>query len=672
MPTKIILRVTQKEIRVHNFAELTEYGRANMEYQFQWPFEHNDIIEFHHLLDHAVTLAPQQQPLPALYRFGETLWKGFFHDPDFHTLFHNLIDKSQDGLQVHILLDEPAYVAAPWEYLYHRDHELSVSENVSLVRARRPDYGGIRPLKYRQKISVLFVVIEPPTDSQWQPIENIEAILRAIACPEIEFEILRSSNNTIATIQTKLRSKTFHIIQFLGHGRYHYQSEDYSTVDTPTGFGEIMVYERGEYTAIPGSRLATALGHYRTATVVLMTCSSGRTFSVQEYTDVASQLASIFPAVFGMQSSIGQNGAELFLSGMYQQIAQKVQANQPIHAVDLLVAGRNSLRSEAQTSIQAGIPVLYLQSPGKDLLFEPESSGAQHRQSPAGHTPPDKQLAEELASEREHLNADLNALDILVKSISASTPTNGGTGTIEEIAQLILEIESHRNGINYRLYQQHLIIQIDNFYTSGQWEEACNLVDILFSPPLDALPLPFRSKTRLNNLVKDARDKMARLQKSKSLFQQAEMAYSSHQWSLVQKVCQELEAHEPTFRANERDQMRNVANGVLDRCNQLANEIKTLAGTRDWGMIYLLATGLLSNLDANIGEEFSEYRKKADDFISKRYQISARLISLQEGSDTDTLNAVREICDQVPDYSPYYEVAQLLSAHLLSKTITLS
>ncbi len=164
---------------------------------------------------------------------------------------------------------------------------------------------------------------------------------------KIELEILEDA--TLSALQSKLRSNSYHVFHFIGHGTYSH--------DDDTGY---LLFEgkNEKPELVPGHILGNLLGDHYPMRLVFLNACEGATVSATDgdpFRGVATSLVQRnLPAVIAMQSEITDRAAVQLAADFYAALA----ANYPVDAA--LAEARKALDYHFPGSLEWGKPVLYL------------------------------------------------------------------------------------------------------------------------------------------------------------------------------------------------------------------------------------------------------------------------------------------------------------------------
>lgn len=242
----------------------------------------------------------------------------------------------------------------PWELLCDRGEGGFFLQDWynSLVRT----YGSPRqprPVTVHGPLQVLVVSAEPAgfEDLAWQA--EAEKIRTEISKrTETRVEVLK--NASFDKMYEVLRSGTFHILHFIGHGGF----------DPASGDGRLVFEDGGLPQRISGSELARRIGDVKTLRlVVLNACHSGELATHAEADPLGGVAAALsaagIPAVVAMQVAVTDSAAVKFSAAFYNALRMPW----PIEAA--VAEGRKAIDPR---SPEWATPVLYLRGETSDLF----------------------------------------------------------------------------------------------------------------------------------------------------------------------------------------------------------------------------------------------------------------------------------------------------------------
>ena len=286
---------------------------------------------------------------------------------------------SGKGLRLTLsLTDVPELAGIPWEYLYDPPDFLSISTWTPVVRyldLPRPR----RPLQMTLPLRILGVVSAPsdaePLDSTAER-AKLDAALKPLSdANAVTIDWLEEAN--LLALARKLRSDSYHILHFIGHGGF----------DDANGEGALLFEdEAGRGRAISGDQLGTILHDKVNLRLVLLnSCEGARNAVNDPFSGVATSLVRReIPAVIGMQFEITDRAAVLFASEFYSMLAEG-------QAVDSAITEARLAIFADHNDVEWGTPVLFMRV-ADGRLFDVADATAVARPEPQDL--PDKIVAE--------------------------------------------------------------------------------------------------------------------------------------------------------------------------------------------------------------------------------------------------------------------------------------
>ena len=252
-----------------------------------------------------------------------------------------------EGLRILLRLGAvPELENWPWELLYDREF-LALSGETSVVRYLESPTGSSLK-KIALPLRILVVVANPadcePIDGEGEWSRLSRALKPLADGGKVRIE--RLSPPTLPALE-KAMTRSWHIIHFVGHGRF----ED--------GEGSLILEDgEGGRQEVPGQRLKVLLGRQKNLRlVVLNTCVGAKTSPEDIFGGVAQSLASAgVPAVLAMRNRVSDRAALVFAERFYESLSQDL----PIDGA--LGEARRAIYAETR-DLEWSTPVLYMRAP---------------------------------------------------------------------------------------------------------------------------------------------------------------------------------------------------------------------------------------------------------------------------------------------------------------------
>ena len=261
---------------------------------------------------------------------------------------HSEANRRAEGLRVTLsLTSAPRLATIPWEFLFDEPDFLATSPETPIVRfleVARPH----RPIEISLPLRILVVICSPKGAEQLNTgLEraNLEPALK----PLIDLDAVKIDwleHATLGSLNTQLRSESYHILHFIGHGGF----------DEARGEGALLFEDESGQGAIVGADRLAGILRSRSSIrlVVLNSCEGARSSIDDPFSGVAASLIERgFPAVIGMQFEISDRAAILFAREFYTVLAEG-------DPVDKAVAESRLAMFAGQDDVEWGTPVLYM------------------------------------------------------------------------------------------------------------------------------------------------------------------------------------------------------------------------------------------------------------------------------------------------------------------------
>lgn len=292
--------------------------------------------------------------------FGGRLFGAVFKD-DVRLCLRRSLDETErsgEGLRIRLRLnDAPGLVNIPWEYLFNEsaDRFLVLSTWTPIVRY--PDMPQtIRPLAIEPPLRIL-ALVSSPSDYPTLDVSEEAARIRSSLATLIEdgsVHLDTLEDATLIELQRKLRTNTYHVLHFIGHGGFDKSADD-GVLVLEDGVGKSRV--------VSGRDLGTILADHRSLRLaVLNACDGARASSQDPFAGSAQSLIKQgLPAVVAMQFEITDGAAIAFAHEFYGALAE----GSPVDAA--VAEGRRAIFGLGN-DIEWGTPVLYMRSPDGTLF----------------------------------------------------------------------------------------------------------------------------------------------------------------------------------------------------------------------------------------------------------------------------------------------------------------
>lgn len=300
-------------------------------------------------------IAPDSQ-LPM--NLGVSLHKCLFNDSVGDMLRTSLGDVLRDdekGMRIRLILSPPELAALPWEVLY--DHRtncfLSTSGKTPLTRYIQL-FEPIRSLKIKRPVKVLVLI---PDGSGLDVASEEKMITDALKDLEtVEMRVLKSKV-TRSLISRALVEDEYHVLHFIGHGRFE---SDQASLEINS--------EKGGRDLIPADDFADFFrGYPSLKLIVLNSCQGAEVSSTTPLAGMAPQLVVRgIPAVVAMQYPISDEAALKFAAEFYLKLCKGWSRGQ----VDTAIShARNRIHMDVKEPMAFATPVLFMRSP-TGIIFD--------------------------------------------------------------------------------------------------------------------------------------------------------------------------------------------------------------------------------------------------------------------------------------------------------------
>lgn len=267
--------------------------------------------------------------------------------------------KKDMGLRIKLRINPPELTSLPWEFLFdpHHGDYISLCNNTPIVRYLELPQ-SISPLAIDPPLRILGMVASPedriPLDINLEK-QRIEEALSTLKEQGL-VDITWLPGQTWEDLQQAMRTGTWHVFHFIGHGGYDRNADE----------GLIALADNGGQSCLlTATQLGRFLAGHNSLKLVLLNSCEGAKGGTR---DIFSSTASILvrrgiPAVLAMQYKITDRAAIRFARSFYLALADGMP-------VDVAVAeARIALSVSLTNTLEWGTPVLYMRSPD-GVLFK--------------------------------------------------------------------------------------------------------------------------------------------------------------------------------------------------------------------------------------------------------------------------------------------------------------
>lgn len=263
----------------------------------------------------------------------------------------------------------------PWELIFRPDTEEFLGSDLMspIVRYLEVPRSSALPA-FKAPLRIL-VALASPRDAQTLDLEEERRKLEEALGGrpgEIDPDFLEHA--TLDGLRTKLRSRPFHVLHFMGHGEWNPQ----------TGEGSLLLETAGGgIDLVGGSLLADSIkGTSMPVLAVLNACDTARSSMIEGASPFGGVAAALvrkgMPAVIAMQFPVSDDAAIPFASELYRRVA----AGDPVDSA--VTDGRLAIRAAVRDSMEWATPVLFMRCPDGRLFA---SEGPEERSRPEPPTP---------------------------------------------------------------------------------------------------------------------------------------------------------------------------------------------------------------------------------------------------------------------------------------------
>ena len=252
------------------------------------------------------------------------------------------------GLRFTLLLaDAQELSGVPWEFLYDRPNFLATSRWTPVVRSLDlPAPGGRSRLSFQSGFSASSA--HRQTSSRWTSSESARSSSKGsrslVRANAVSIDWIEEAN--LLALTRKLRSDTYHVLHYIGHGGFDSASGD-----------QALLFEddAGRSRRVSGDQLGTILRDKLSLRLVLFQSGEGAVTSLQDsFAGVAMSLVKRdIPAVVAMQFGMTDRAAMVFAGEFYSTLAAG-------ESVDAAITEARRAIFATGSDVEWAAPVLFL------------------------------------------------------------------------------------------------------------------------------------------------------------------------------------------------------------------------------------------------------------------------------------------------------------------------
>jgi CHAT domain-containing protein len=291
---------------------------------FRNPFGRGELEQFYRLLRESESTglrgAEQQN---AIRRQGERLFQALF-TPNIRLCWEESIrlatqQRQRLRLRLH-LYQVSEFAELPWEYLWDPQQQSFVALSAATPLVRYTDLKKqIVPLAVEPPLRLLVVVANPGGQPMYDEDEAWLSLVDTLDYLAVEGKLLleRLMRPTVHELQRRLRRQQYHLLHFIGHGRYDGLGQEHLLF-----FEDEMGHTRPVNSQHLGALLSD---HFSMRLVTLQACPTAQPDRHNPYLGVAQQLIRRgLPATVALHQTLPPTTTLAFAHQFYRAIAEQM------------------------------------------------------------------------------------------------------------------------------------------------------------------------------------------------------------------------------------------------------------------------------------------------------------------------------------------------------------
>ncbi len=255
------------------------------------------------------------------------------------------------------MIDVPELAGLPWETLYDSafDRFLALSTETPLVRYLDL-LERVQPLAIQPPLKMLVIISNP---SDYLPLDverEWMTVSEALGTLEQQNRVVlkRLEEPTLTALQEQLRPGEYHVLHFVGHGRFDEAAQD----------GELILEDKeGLGRPVSGRHLGILLRDHRSLRLAFLSaCEGARASQGDPFAGVAQSLVRQgIPAVVAMQFEISDRASITLVREFYQALADG-------YPMDAALAEARKAVFDLESNFEWATPVLFSRLHDNQLL----------------------------------------------------------------------------------------------------------------------------------------------------------------------------------------------------------------------------------------------------------------------------------------------------------------
>jgi len=367
-------------------------------------------------------------------QYGRRLYKYLFGNGKLLRKFiltNPAYQECQLTLAIHA--DAAALWRLPWEYMHDRADFVCLNGQMQIQRILQgmtPRTLPAFPLPLRALVVIASPHDQEPLDVEQELDVMMETLDDAVNTGLIQMDIL--SDATLPALQETLGQRAYHVLHYLGHGKYSHHQKGYLCFQDAAG-NTAPVSALHLKPLLPAS---PSLG-----LVVLSACQSAQIGVLDAFDNVAAGLLQAgLPAVLAIPTSLQDESTIALVYALYSTLAQGGTVVESVHQARQALYDVDDNRALGQHCFDWGVPALYAHTSSLRLI--------DHTLAPLVTTPNIPDTLQKVAGEvmppvfvgrRDELQTLRNALHSSTKALYVWGAAGIGKSTL--VARLLTQLD---------------------------------------------------------------------------------------------------------------------------------------------------------------------------------------------------------------------------------------
>jgi len=295
-------------------------------------------------------------------QYGKRLYEYLFgNGRALHKFVRGNSAYTEGQLALAIHADAASLWRLPWEYMHDSTDFVCLNGQMQLKRVLEA-VTPLTPAPFPLPLRTLIVIASPhdqePLDVERELDVMMETLDEVVNTGLIQMDILNDA--TLPALQHALTQNTYHVLHYIGHGKYSNNQKGFLCFQNVAGNTEPVTarHLKSHLKAAPSLRL-----------VALSACQSAQIGVLDAFDNVAAGLLQAgLPAVLAVPTSLQDESAIALARALYTALAEGATVIESVYHARQALYDVDNLRAGGQRRFDWGVPALYARTTNLRLV----------------------------------------------------------------------------------------------------------------------------------------------------------------------------------------------------------------------------------------------------------------------------------------------------------------